>query len=279
MSEQSNKPPMKAAVIGRPITHSKSPLIHRHWLERYDLRGSYDAVDIRPENLSYQLKQMVEEEGYTGLNVTVPHKEAVLPLCDELDEAAQAIGAVNTIVIEEGKIKGRNTDAFGFTENIKTALPDFKFSDGPAYVLGAGGAAKAVLYALLKEGASEIYLSNRTRERAEDLAAVSPDRIKVADWDDFTNLQHCHFLVNTTSLGMQYKPPLEIDLSSLNTQTIVNDIVYAPLMTSFLQQSKMRGNKIVTGIGMLLHQARPAFEAWTGIMPEIDEELEEKVLA
>ena len=269
---------MKACVIGHPIAHSKSPLIHNHWLRQYGIEGSYKAIDIVPENLAEDIQSLIDG-GYDGFNVTVPHKQAVMALCDMLDETAQKIGAVNTVVIKEGKLHGKNTDAFGFIANIKTAQPDFIFKNKTAFVLGAGGAARAVIYGLLEEGIEKIILSNRTMEKARELQSMAPDAVDVVSWEERKQaLKAADLLVNTTSLGMQGKPHLEMDLSALPKTAPVNDIVYAPLMTDLLQQAKDRGNPIVTGIGMLLHQARPAFEAWTGVLPEVTGELESKVL-
>jgi len=270
---------IKTAVIGHPIGHSLSPRIHNYWIETYKLNGLYEALDIKPEHLSKRLPELLRA-GYQGFNLTVPHKEMVLPLCDEIDDKARAVGAVNTIWTEDARIKGTNTDIFGFVQNIKSGAPEFDFTAGPAVVLGAGGAARAVVQGLLQEGAPEIVLLNRTRARAEALAESFADaRITVRDWakrDEFpatTNL-----LVNTTSLGMSGAPPLEISLGSLPRTALVTDIVYAPLETKLLREANDSGHKTVNGLGMLLHQARPAFEKWHGIMPEIDETLIQEIL-
>lgn len=270
---------MKAAVIGRPIAHSKSPIIHNYWLEKYGLAGSYEAIDILPDNLGDNIKKLVNAN-YNGFNVTVPYKQKILEVCDEIGKTAEEIGAVNTIIIRDNKLFGTNTDAFGFTENIKIAQPEFDFENKTAFVLGAGGAARAVIYGLKDRGIGRIKISNRTQGRAEELKSLEPEIIQIIQWDRRSEaLSDTDLLVNTTSLGMTGKPPLEIDLSALPKEALVNDIVYAPLMTDLLIQAKAHGNKIVTGIGMLLHQARPAFEAWTGILPEVTAELEEKVLS
>lgn len=267
---------VKACVIGHPVSHSKSPLIHNHWIEKYGLDGRYEAVDIAPENLEKELARLVGE-GYSGFNATIPHKEKLFSLCSELDDLAKTIGAVNTVVIKKGKLHGTNTDAFGFAENIKAVRPGFDFRAGPAVVLGAGGAARAVIYALLKEGVPEVRLVNRTRNKAQGLAHDFK-RLSVHDWEQRSEtLAEANLLVNATSMGMSGQPALEIDLAKLPKNALVNDIVYAPLMTDLLRDSEDRGNPVVTGIGMLLHQARPAFEAWFGVMPEVDAELEKKV--
>lgn len=268
---------VKAAVIGHPIKHSKSPLIHNYWIEKYGLQGSYEAIDIAPDNLGEGLKRLIAE-GYSGFNLTVPHKELVLSVCDELDVSAQEIGAANTIAVKDVIVKGFNTDGFGFIQNIKAAEPEFDFTAGPAVVLGAGGAARAVVFALIDAGAPDVIVLNRTKDKAQKLV----DELgasKAGDWENRNDaLVGANLLVNTTSLGMDGQPPLEIDLSALPKEALVNDIVYAPLYTPLLKDAQARGNKVVTGIGMLLHQARPAFEKWFGVMPDVDERLEKLVL-
>lgn len=266
----------RAAVIGHPINHSKSPFIHNYWIKKYGLDARYEAIDIAPENLASELKRLAVD-GYAGFNVTIPHKENVFALCDECDEIARAVGATNTVIIKNGKLHGTNTDVFGFIENIRCHRPGFDFTKGPAVVLGAGGAARAVIYALLKEGVPEIRLINRTKTKAEALAA---GRVKIEDWEQRSAaLEGVNLLTNTTSMGMKGQPELEINLSALPKTALVNDIIYAPLMTNLLRDSEDRGNAIVAGIGMLLHQAVPAFENFFGVRPEVDAELEKLVLA
>jgi len=269
---------VKTAVIGHPIAHSKSPLIHNEWLREHGLQGSYEAIDIEADALAEGVQALVER-GYAGFNVTLPHKVAIMALCDEVDERARLIGAVNTVSVRDGKLYGTNTDAFGFAQNIISAdLGDWSFDAGTAVVLGAGGAARAVLYALLEEGAPEVILLNRTREKAEELAQMDA-RIRVEDWEGRNAaVKGANLIVNTTALGMEGKPPLEIYLSLAPASALVTDIVYAPLMTDLLAQAQKRGLRVVTGIGMLLHQARPGFELWNGIMPEVTPKLEKKVL-
>lgn len=269
---------LKAGVIGYPIKHSKSPLIHGEWLKDNHIDGSYEAIEIHPDDLGNDIRNLIND-GYDGFNVTVPHKQNVMALCDEVDDKAEAIGAVNTVQIKNKKLYGTNTDAFGFLENIKQQEPDFSFENISCVVLGAGGAARAVIYALQQAGVKEIILTNRTKEKALELQKMAPEIVSVSDWSDRSNiLKNKQFLVNTTSLGMQGQAPLDIDLNELPTDALVNDIVYAPLMTDLLTQAQMRGNKVVTGIGMLLHQARPAFELWTGILPNVDQNLEDQIL-
>lgn len=270
---------IKTGVIGHPIKHSKSPLIHNYWMKEHHLNGSYEALDIPPEELLTQLPILFDQHFYTGFNLTIPHKELVLPLCDEIDETAQKIGAVNTILRRpDGSIFGTNTDAFGFIYNIKQNYPHFDFTKNAAVVLGAGGAAKAIIHGLLEAGAPQIILLNRTREKA-DLLAKTDARIIAQDWDQRSAcLSGANLLVNTTALGMQGQAALDINLSKLPLDALVSDIVYAPLMTDLLLTAQQRGNPVITGIGMLLHQARPAFKLWYGIMPEVSPALEALVL-
>lgn len=273
---------IKAAVIGHPIGHSKSPLIHNYWINAYKLEGTYEAIDIACENLESGVQKLVDE-GYAGFNVTVPHKETILELCDQVDNNARAIGAVNTVVIEDGKLRGKNTDGYGFVHNIWDTDPDFEFEEKTAVVLGSGGAARAITSALIGEGVRHVLLLNRTRERAEkikeELGFLS-DIIETHDWDNRHDiLERADILVNTTSLGMTGQPPLDISLDALPQTALVNDIVYAPLKTELLRAAGEKGHKTVTGIGMLLHQARPAFREWFGILPDVTDELREKVLS
>jgi shikimate dehydrogenase len=269
---------MKACVIGYPIHHSKSPIIHDYWLKQHGIEGSYKAVEINPDNFQEGVQTLIDE-GYDGFNVTVPFKEEIFKLCNEVTEIAQQIGAVNTVIIKDGKLFGTNTDAFGFIQNIKQQAK-FDFQNKKALVIGAGGASRAILYGLIEAGIKEIYLTNRTKEKAENLQQLNTQKIFVVDWDDKENvLGGVDLVVNTTSLGMMGQRSLELNLSDLNPNALVTDIVYTPLMTPLLEQAQQQGNDIVTGIGMLLHQARPAFEAWTSILPQVDDTLESLVLS
>ncbi len=271
---------IKTGVIGHPISHSKSPLIHNHWISKYELNGSYEAIDIKPENLNDELPRLLHQSGYSGFNLTIPHKEIALDICDEIDNLGKSIGAVNTIKLRasDNKIIGTNTDAYGFIHNIKQTLTGFNFCAGPAVILGAGGAAKAIIYGLLQENVPHIIITNRTRAKADKLAQIDK-RITVIDWNKrHEALDGVHLLVNTSALGMAGKPALEIDLSLLPVEAAVSDIVYAPLMTNLLDNAQKHGNSVVTGIGMLLHQARPAFELWYGVLPDVDQALESIVL-
>ncbi len=263
---------IKAGVIGHPISHSKSPIIHGYWLSHYAIEGEYKAYDIPPAQLKDGIQELVDG-GLSGFNVTLPHKQNIMNFCNSITEAAQKIGAVNTVVIDgHGKIHGDNTDAFGFTENLQDSIPDFEWAGKKALVIGAGGAARAVVYALKSKGLADILIANRTEETAKELATAYD--VQVLPWESMqTVIGSTDMIVNTTSLGMVGQPPLQISLSGIASNTIVYDIVYNPLMTPFLQEAKQNGANIITGIGMLLHQARPAFRAWFGTYPDVTDEL------
>lgn len=268
---------VRAALVGHPVAHSKSPLIHNFWIKKYGLNGDYAALDIRPEHFRTTILQLMKD-GYRGANLTLPYKEEALALCHTLDNAAKKAGAVNTLVFEDGKIHGFNTDAYGFVESVIESQATFDFTQGPAVLLGAGGAAHAVLQGLLAQGVPEIRILNRTREKAQAVAAPYKN-VKVMPWEQRGSvLGDINLLVNATALGLEGKPPLEISLDGLNSGALVCDIVYAPLYTDLLKAAQRRGNPVVTGIGMLLHQARPAFRKWFGILPDVDEELRKMVL-
>jgi len=268
----------RAGVIGYPISHSKSPIIHGAWLQRYGVQGEYTAIEVRPEKLESFLRN-ASREGFVGVNATIPHKEAALALADEVTPLARRIGAANTISFEGDRILADNTDAFGFLENLKDGAPNWRADSGPAVVLGAGGAARAVVAALIDAGAPELRLANRTRSRAETLAMDIGGPISVIDWPVAAEaMDGAATIVNTTSLGMKGQPPLEIDLSAAPDDALATDIVYVPLITPFLERAQARGLRIVDGLGMLLHQARPGFERWFGRTPEVDDELRHLVL-
>ena len=270
---------IKSGVIGWPVAHSLSPRLHGYWLCKYGIDGSYQAIPVEPENLGDFLHRL-GENGFAGLNVTVPHKQAVLDYLGSISPEAERMGAVNTIVVApDGALHGSNTDGFGFLENLKQGDKAFQAKDGPAVVLGAGGAARAVVTALLDDGAPSIILINRTREKAEELARQLGGPIRCADWDDRAGaLENAALLVNTTVLGMTGKPPLDLPLDALPKSALVNDIVYAPLQTPLLEAASARGNRTVDGIGMLLHQARPGFAAWFGVEPAVTDDLRRHVL-
>jgi shikimate dehydrogenase len=269
-----------AGVIGWPIAHSRSPVLHGHWLSQYNIRGSYLPLPVQPERLADAVRGL-RALGFSGCNVTIPHKLAVLPLLETVDPVAQRIGAVNTIVVQDdGTLSGFNTDAYGYLASLRDVRPDFKASAGPAVVLGAGGASRAIVVSLLDDGAREIRLTNRTLERAQELAAIDPSRIKVIAWEDRGDaLSGAALLVNTTSQGMVGYPPLDISLDALPKDALVSDIVYNPLETPLLAAARKRGNAAVDGLGMLLHQAVPAFEAFFGLRPRVSNELRRAVEA
>jgi len=271
---------IKAGVIGWPVDHSLSPRLHGFWLEQMRIDGVYLPLPVAPDDIEDAIRAL-PKLGFAGANVTVPHKEAAYRTVDRLSDTAKAIGAVNTIVCDtDGTLSGDNTDAFGFMENIRTGAPDWAASAAPALVLGAGGAARAVICALILAGVSEVRLANRTRERSDELVRHFGEKVVAVDWDDRDGAAGgAGLLVNTTTLGMTGKPPLEIDLGRLAPGAVVNDIVYAPLETALLKDAAARGYTAVDGLGMLLHQARPGFEAWFGARPNVDDALRAHVLS
>ena len=261
-----------AGVMGWPVAHSRSPRLHGFWLERHGVDGAYVPLPVPPDGLERALRAL-PLLGLRGVNLTVPHKEAALAICDRVDDVARRIGAVNTVVVEpDGRLAGSNTDAFGFAENLR-ANSGWQ-AKGAAVVIGAGGAARAVVVALLEAGVKDVRVVNRTAARAESLAAAFGRPVVSCPWADRHDLiADAALLVNATSLGMTGQPPLELDLALLPREAIVSDIVYVPLETALLRQARARGNATVDGLGMLLHQARPGFEAWFGVRPEVTEEL------
>ena len=280
LKETRNTKSIQAGVMGWPVSHSLSPRLHGFWLDQYGVNGTYEGLEVRPEDCMQFIADL-PDHGFAGVNVTVPHKEIAAASVDVLDACARRLGAVNTIVVQpDGSLVGSNTDGFGFMENLTAGASEWSPLSGPAVVLGAGGAARAVVTALLDAGVAEVRLANRTRERAKALAEDIGGAISVIDWDNRAPaLDGAALLVNTTTLGMTGKPPLDIDLRTLPANAVVNDIVYSPLMTPLLEQAKQRSNPIVDGIGMLLHQARPGFQHWFGINPEVTDDLRVHVLA
>ena len=270
----------RACVIGWPVEHSRSPVIHRYWLDQYGIDGAYEKEAVRPQDLRDFLQQLWTR-GYIGANVTLPHKEGALRAARSADEAAITIGAANTLWLDpDGALHASNTDAYGFMTNLDAEAPQWKAATGPVIVLGAGGAARAVLYGLIKAGASRILLANRTQARAETLASEFGATIEAVDWDArHEALGDCGLLVNTTSLGMTGQEPLEMDLSAMRSDGVVADIVYVPLETELLAAARARGLACVDGLGMLLHQAVPGFERWFGVRPEVTAELRAHVMA
>lgn len=269
-----------AGVLGWPVSHSRSPRLHGFWLEQLGIDGAYLPLAVAPANLDSVIHAL-PRMGFAGANVTVPHKEAVMRLVDHLDSLARRIGAVNTLVVRaDGSLEGRNTDAYGFFENLRQGCPAWVPASGPAAVIGAGGAARAVVAALADAGVPEIRLANRSRERAEVLAADLGDRVTVVEWSERADmLDGCALLVNTTTLGMTGQSSLDLDLTALPRTALVNDIVYVPLETDLLARARARGNVTVDGLGMLLHQAVPGFEAWFGQRPQVTDALRAFVLS
>ncbi len=269
----------KAGVVGWPIEQSKSPIIHGHWLEQLGVSGSYIKIAIAPESFEQDIRQLIED-GFGGCNVTIPHKEAALAMADVVSDRAKAIGASNTLVFKDGKIHADNTDGVGFISNLKQLAPKWDAKLGPALVLGAGGAARAIVYSLLQEGAPSVVIANRTQAKAQILADFFGDQVTAIAMDEVSDvLGNTQTLVNTTSLGMVGQPDLVLDITALPQTALVTDIVYNPLETDLLKQAKSLGLMTVDGIGMLLHQAVPGFEAWFGKRPTVDDVLREKVLS
>lgn len=271
--------PLLAGVIGWPIAHSRSPRLHGHWLGRYGVPGYYVPLSVAPEFL-YETLALLPRLGFRGVNVTIPHKEAVLALAGEATERATRIGAANTLTfLPHGGFRADNTDGTGFINNLKDCAPGWAAASGTALVLGAGGAARAIVDALLHEGAPMVRIANRTRHRAEALAAAFGPNTCSVDWASAEEaMRGCGTIVNTTSLGMEGQPPLELRFSLAEQEALVTDIVYQPLMTPFLARARRAGLRTVDGLGMLLHQAAPGFESWFGIRPEVDADLREVVL-
>ncbi len=267
-----------AGIMGWPVSHSRSPRLHGYWLRHHSIDGAYLPLSVRPERFTSALEALADM-GFRGVNITIPHKEAALAACHRVDALAERIGAVNMITMTGGEIAGSNTDGFGFIESLRHAVPGWRAASGPAAVIGAGGASRAVVAALLDDGSSEIRLVNRTLSRAQSLAADLGGPIEAVPWPALSEaLAGAAVLVNTTSLGMQGHAPLEVDLGVLPSTALVTDLVYAPLETELLAAARARGNPAVGGLGMLLHQARPAFEAWFGVDPEVTEDLRAAVL-
>ncbi|MBP2300384.1 shikimate dehydrogenase [Azospirillum picis] len=281
-----------AGVMGWPVGHSRSPRLHNRWLDQYGIDGAYVPLAVAPERAEQAIRAL-PALGFRGCNVTVPLKEIAYRSVDRLDETARRIGAVNTIVVaEDGALVGGNTDGFGFLENLRAECPEWNGGEGgsqggghgPAVVIGAGGAARAVVVALLDAGIPEVRLVNRTRARAEEMAADLArfdfaGRVVVVEWvSRETALDGAGLLVNTTTQGMAGQPALDLDLGALPVSALVNDIVYVPLETPLLAAARARGNPVASGIGMLLHQARPGFRAWFGVEPQVTPDLTRYVL-
>ncbi|MEM6934299.1 MAG: shikimate dehydrogenase, partial [Pseudomonadota bacterium] len=266
--------PLTAGVMGWPIKHSKSPRIFGHWFQESGIDGRYSHLAVEPSDFIDVLRAL-PKAGFRGINVTLPHKLSALEAADRCTPTAREIGAANTIIFrQDGEILADNTDGFGFIQNLRSAVTGWDASQGSSVVLGAGGAARAVLHALKEAGAPEIRVSNRSRDKADGLAAEFGPVVTVVEWSERSSaLSGSATLVNTTSLGMTGQPELEIALDPLPRSALVTDIVYNPLVTPLLAAASSRGNTTVDGLGMLLHQARPGFEAWFGIDPIVDDAL------
>ena len=262
-----------AGIMGWPVGHSRSPLLHTFWLRRHGIEGAYVPMAVRPDRVAEAVRGLAAL-GFAGCNVTVPHKEAALAAVDAADALARRIGAVNLIVVQpDGSTGGSNTDVYGFLANLRESCPGWRADSGPAVVLGAGGSARAVVVSLLDAGVPEVRLLNRTRARAEELADAHDARLRVLDWAAApAAMADAGVLVNTTSLGMLGQPPLDLGLAALPPRCLVADLVYVPLQTPLLAAARARGNPVADGLGMLLHQAVPSFEAWFGIRPEVTSE-------
>lgn len=269
----------KLGILGWPARHSLSPKIHRFWFREHAIEATYEIMETPEDALAIELVG-IRSGAFRGVNVTVPHKEKALTLVDEADDVARRIGAVNTILVkEEGKLFGSNTDAFGFSESLKQSGCDLADVAARPVILGAGGAARAVVAALADAGAKDILVLNRTRARSEALAAEWPI-VRAGNWEDRDKaLEGATLLINTTSLGMERKDPLEISLGALPKDAWVTDVVYVPLETALLKAAKKRGNRTVDGLGMLLHQAQASFRLWFGITPKVTDELRAHILA
>jgi len=259
-----------AGLVGWPVAHSRSPTIHNYWLDQYKISGRYVLLPVPPEKLSIALPGL-SILGFRGCNVTTPHKQAVMPLLDRVDELARRIGAVNTIVVEkDGTLTGFNNDGNGFVQSLRDAKPDWRPDAGPIVVLGAGGAARAVVASLAAQGAREIRLVNRTFDRARGIANEYGPPVTALPWEQRNDaLADVALLANATNQGMAGKAPLDISLDRLPPQALVGDLIYTPPETPLLAAARARGNMTVNGLGLLLNQARPAFQAWYGVLPDI----------
>lgn len=270
-----------AGVIGDPISHSKSPRLHGHWLRSLGIDGHYVPLHVRPDDLQATLR-LLPRLGFRGINVTLPHKEAVLACADTVTDRARRIGAANTLVFGADGIWADNTDAYGFMAALEQGAPSWQAGQGPVALLGAGGAARAVAEGLIQAGVPELRVANRTRARADALADALSGCVRVVDWADAgAMMAGASLVVNTTSLGMKGQPPFDIPLHDMSPGTVAMDIVYVPLETPFLAaaRARARGAVCVDGLGMLLHQAVPGFEAWFGQRPQVTDVLRQVVLA
>jgi shikimate dehydrogenase len=268
-----------AGVMGWPVAHSRSPLIHNHWIREHNLKGAYGLFPVQPNQLETAIRGL-GALGMAGCNITIPHKVNAMSYVDWVHPLAQRMGAINTIVVQpDGVLHGFNNDGFGYIQSLLEAHPNWKPDAGPIVVLGAGGAARAIVVSLLDAGATNIRVINRTHSNAQALAREFGTHVSSPSWDERHNaLSGAALLINTTNQGMQGQPALDIDLHDLPKHALVSDAIYIPLETTLLKEARLRGNPTVNGLGMLLHQARPAFHAWFGVMPEVTEQLYAEVL-
>ena len=275
-----NKPFRLAGVMGMPVLQSRSPVIHNHWIREHGLSAAYGHFPVQIDRIEEAVRGL-SALGLAGCNITQPHKLAAFGLMDQVSPLARRIGAINCIVVQaNGALHGFNFDAEGFLQSLRDARPSWRASDGPAVVLGAGGAARAVVCALIDEGAAEIRLINRTRDKAEELADIDRRVVTVSDWSNrHATLEGAALLVNTTNQGMYGQPALELSLDALPLGALVSDLIYVPLATPLIAAARARGHDTANGLGMLLHQAVPAFEAWFGVRPKVTAALRDRVLA
>ena len=259
-----------AGVMGWPVAHTRSPAIHNHWIAQYSLKGAYVQLPVQPQNLEAAIRGL-PALGFAGCNITVPHKVNAMQLMDTLHPAARRVAAINTVVVQaDGSLLGMNNDGYGYIQSLRDAQPDWRGDAGPALVVGAGGAARAIVVALLDEGVPEVRLCNRTQEKAQALKDAFGDRVTVVPWAERNSaMAGVRLLVNTTTQGMHGQPALDVALDDLPAEALVSDAIYIPLETPLLAAARQRGHQTVNGLGMLLNQARPAFQAWFGVQPEL----------
>ena len=269
-----------AGVMGWPVAHTRSPAIHNHWIAHYGLKGAYVQLPVQPQNLEAAIRGL-PSLGFAGCNITVPHKVNAMQLMDTLHPAARRIAAINTVVVQaDGSLMGVNNDGIGYIQSLRDAKPDWRGDVGPALVLGAGGAARAIVVALLDEGVPEVRLCNRTQDKAQALQDAFGDPVTVIPWAERNSaMAGVRLLVNTTTQGMYGQPALDVVLDDLPAEALVSDAIYIPLETPLLAAARQRGHQTVNGLGMLLNQARPAFQAWFGVLPEITPALRAAVQA
>ncbi len=276
----SDSPFVLAGVMGWPVAHTRSPAIHNHWIAKYGLKGAYVQLPVQPERLEAAIRGLAAL-GFAGCNVTVPHKVSAMRFMDELHPAARRVAAINTVVVQaDGRLLGMNNDGAGYIQSLRDADTTWRGDAGPALVLGAGGAARAIVVALLDEGVPELRITNRTLERAHELAEAFGDRVKVVPWAERNEaMAGVSLLVNTTTLGMHGQAPLDVALHALPQDAMVSDAIYIPMETPLLADARKAGHRTVNGLGMLLNQARPAFQSWFGVLPEVTPELRAAVEA